>query len=362
MADDGCGIAGGECPGRASGGSGPGRRGAPRGGGAGAPTRRSTLRRQLVHTDVLMVLPAWLLAPLGPWAPGGPHWAWWVAAPAFTAATVLGAGAGRPLPGPRVRGPLHRGRPPGVRQHRRGPGRRPGGPAAPRRRGHDRRRRRGRRSSPSSRSSPAGPIYRNWLLAQRATGKLLRNVAMVGADEEAGRLGAYLVEHPEVGYDVVGYFRSCEGHAAHLARPMLGPGQRRARGAAGDGGRRRDRRPRRPAARRVRRRDRVAPRGQGARPPGHGPAGHRQPSHPLAPDGPRAAPVPGAGGHERPVVRLHEAPDRRRGRHRGAWRWRPRSTSWRRSPSRSPTAARCSSARSGAGWGTGRSSCSSCAA
>lgn len=190
-------------------------------GAAPVPNRRSTLRRQLVHTDVLMVLPAWLLAPLGPWAPGGPHWTWWVAAPAFTAAIV----AALALAG------LYRARVCAVR------------------------------STEVVRLAyvsigvglvgvlvvppllndeamtaviAAGAIvtfltllagraiYRNWLLAQRATGKLLRNVAMVGADEEAGRLGAYLVEHPEVGYDVVGYFRSCEGHAAHLARPMLG--------------------------------------------------------------------------------------------------------------------------------------------
>ena len=65
-------------------------------------------------------------------------------------------------------------------------------------------------------------IFRNWLLAKRATGHLLRTVAIVGADEEASRLGSHLEEHPEVGYGVVGYFRSSAGHAAHLARPVLG--------------------------------------------------------------------------------------------------------------------------------------------
>ena len=181
---------------------------------------RSTLRRQLVVTDVLMVLPAWLLAPLGPWAPAGVHWAWWVAVPALTAATVAAlavAGLYRarvcavrstevvrlayvsitvglagvvlapPLIGDGSTGIVTAG------------------------------------AIVTFLSLMAGrAIYRNWLLAQRATGKLLRNVAIVGADDEAGRLGVHLVEHPEVGYDVVGYFRSSEGHAGHLARPILG--------------------------------------------------------------------------------------------------------------------------------------------
>ncbi len=180
---------------------------------------RSALRRQLVTTDIFMVLPAWLLAPLGPWAPDGVHWSWWLAAPALTAGTVAGlAVAG-----------LYRARVCAVRSTEvvrlayvsiivglLGVVLAP--PLA------------GDAISLVAAGAVvtflsllAGrAIYRNWLMAQRATGKLLRNVAIVGADEEAGRLGAHLLEHPEVGYDVIGYFRSSEGHAAHLARPVLG--------------------------------------------------------------------------------------------------------------------------------------------
>ncbi len=192
-------------------------------GAPSAPTgkrRGRALRRQLVITDVLMVLPAWLLAPLGPWAPTGVRWTWWVAAPTLTAVTVVFVA----LAG------LHRARVCAIRSTEVvrlayvsigvGLG---GVLLAPSVIGEE--------GTPvvtagavvTFLSLLAGrAIYRNWLLAQRATGKLLRNVAIVGADDEAGRLGAHLVDRPEVGYEVVGYFRSREGHAAHLARPMLG--------------------------------------------------------------------------------------------------------------------------------------------
>jgi exopolysaccharide biosynthesis polyprenyl glycosylphosphotransferase len=56
-------------------------------------------------------------------------------------------------------------------------------------------------------------IFRNWLLAQRATGKRLRAVVMIGADEEARRMADHLAEYPQIGYEVVGYLRS--RHAVH---------------------------------------------------------------------------------------------------------------------------------------------------
>jgi exopolysaccharide biosynthesis polyprenyl glycosylphosphotransferase len=64
--------------------------------------------------------------------------------------------------------------------------------------------------------------YRNWLLAQRATGKLSRSVAIVGADEEASLLAEHLAEHPEVGYRVVGFLRSSALDAGREAHPILG--------------------------------------------------------------------------------------------------------------------------------------------
>ena len=185
------------------------------------PTARSKLRRALVVSDVLAACAAWSLAPFVPWAPMvGVPGGWWAAVPALTGITVLLLW---------VAG-LHRARVCSVRTTEvlriayvccaMGAA----SQAAP----------------PSwivadvattmvvgasivflalvaSRS-----IFRTWLLAKRATGHLLRTVAIIGADEEAGRLGAHLEEHPEVGYGVIGYFRSSVSHAAHLARPVLG--------------------------------------------------------------------------------------------------------------------------------------------
>jgi exopolysaccharide biosynthesis polyprenyl glycosylphosphotransferase len=187
---------------------------------ATSPKGRTDLRRTLVTTDVVTVLVAWLLAPLGPWTPAHTPWSWWLVAPAFTALTIAGVA---------IAG-LYRARVCAVRSIEvvrlayvsmavgalgAVIGARVG-------------------SESVSALVAAGPCiaflgliagrsaYHNWLLAQRATGKLLRSVAIIGADDEASRLGAHLAEHPEVGYDVVGYFRSATGHAAHLARPVLG--------------------------------------------------------------------------------------------------------------------------------------------
>lgn len=181
--------------------------------------RRLTLRHWLVATDILVLTPAWLLAPMAPWVQGRPQH-WWLAVPGFVLVTLLLLTAAG----------LYRARVCTVRATEVG-----------------------RLAAVSAGLGLAGlwglphiasqpvatavatasltgffalgagrAVYRNWLLAQRATGKRLREVAIIGADEEAGRIGAHLAEHPEVGYEVIGYFRSAAGHAAHLARPILG--------------------------------------------------------------------------------------------------------------------------------------------
>jgi exopolysaccharide biosynthesis polyprenyl glycosylphosphotransferase len=184
-----------------------------------APVVRTTLRRKLVVSDVLLVLAAWLLAPVAPWAPAGLPISWLLVAGGFTAATVLGLH----LAG------LHRGRVCSVRSTEVirlayvsaviGIVALAGGDLVDE----------GVGSTALSATAMAflalfagRAVFRDWLLAQRAAGRLLRSVAIVGADEEASRLGAHLEDHPEVGYSVVGFFRSSQGHAAHLARPMLG--------------------------------------------------------------------------------------------------------------------------------------------
>ena len=63
-------------------------------------------------------------------------------------------------------------------------------------------------------------VYRNWLLAQRATGKRLRAVVMIGADDEAYRMADHLAERPQIGYQVVGYLRSA-GAPEQGRRPVL---------------------------------------------------------------------------------------------------------------------------------------------
>jgi exopolysaccharide biosynthesis polyprenyl glycosylphosphotransferase len=180
---------------------------------------RTTLRRKLVVSDVLLVLVAWLLAPVAPWAPPGVPGTWFLVVAGFTAATVLGL---------RVAG-LHRGRVCSVRSTEvvrlayvstvMGIVALAGGDVVD-------------EAVATTAVSAAAmaflallagrAVFRDWLLAQRAAGRLLRSVAIVGADEEASRLGAHLLDHPEVGYSVAGFFRSSQGHAAHLARPMLG--------------------------------------------------------------------------------------------------------------------------------------------
>jgi len=64
-------------------------------------------------------------------------------------------------------------------------------------------------------------MFRNWLLAQRATGKRLRAVVMVGADDEARRMAEHLAEYPQIGYQVVGFLRSSEDRAPDV-EPLLG--------------------------------------------------------------------------------------------------------------------------------------------
>ena len=187
---------------------------------APGPYPRPALRRKLVTTDLVVVLVAWLLAPLGPWTPAHTPWSWWLVAPAFSVVTVVAIGAAG----------LYRARVCAVRANEVARlayvslaigvlgtvlGARVGG------------------DSMSAQVAAAPCVaflalmsgragYRNWLLTQRARGRLLRPVAIIGADHEASRLGTHLEEHPEAGYVVVGYFRSAKGHAAHLARPVLG--------------------------------------------------------------------------------------------------------------------------------------------
>lgn len=64
-------------------------------------------------------------------------------------------------------------------------------------------------------------MFRNWLLAQRATGKRLRAVVIVGADDEAQRMADHLAEYPQIGYKVVGFLRSVEDDSVEVG-PVLG--------------------------------------------------------------------------------------------------------------------------------------------
>ena len=143
---------------------------------------RSTLRRRLVVSDVLTVAAAWSLAPFVPWAsmtevPGR----WWVAVPLLTGLTVLLL---------RMAG-LHRARVCSVRSNEvLRIGYVCGAIAL------------SGQIAPLQAQDPAVPatllvgasvvfvglvasraIYRNWLLAKRATGHLLRTVAIIGADD-----------------------------------------------------------------------------------------------------------------------------------------------------------------------------------
>ena len=180
----------------------------------------SSLRRRLVLTDLTMAVAAWLLVTLGPWSADA-HWVEWLvsAALAVMLTLVLIAAGG-----------LYRARVASVHSAEAS--------------------RLGAVSvavglayalfAPSTAGSGAGAataagvlflallsgrsVYRNWLLAQRATGKRLRAVVMIGADDEAYRMADHLAERPQIGYQVVGYLRSA-GAPEQGRRPVLGVAQ-----------------------------------------------------------------------------------------------------------------------------------------
>ncbi len=242
----------------------------------------SRLRRRLVQTDLVTATVAWALAVAGPItdvALTAQTALFAVAAVATTVAllSLLSLYRARVLPGP-----LHRGGAVGLRLPVRGRSRRHGRPHP----------RRGRRGSGDRhlrlRPDLPGAARRARRLPQLAPGPAGHRQAAPqrrhhrGRRARPARLGAHLVEHPEVGYDVVGYFRSSDGHAAHLARPVLGQAADAPAVLRELAGRRRHRGPR--GARATTSATSVidgAPGREGARAPRHRPARHRQPSPPV---------------------------------------------------------------------------------
>ena len=159
-----------------------------------------------------------------------------------------------------------------------------------------------------------------------------------------------------------GYFRSAEGHAAHLARPVLGLAADAPEGAARPGAQRRHRGARRPAARRGRLRAGLARGGEGARAPGHRAAGDRQPAAALLADGPRAAALPRAGRDALHLVRRRSsAVIDIVGAVVGAHAGRPGAPARRDRHQARPTAVPCCSASRGPARAAVPSPCSSCA-
>src|SRR5690606_4259260 len=70
-------------------------------------------------------------------------------------------------------------------------------------------------------------VYQGWLRRQRAAGRFVRDVILVGADDDAVQLADVMREHPELGFRPAGYV-GAPGYDEVLGAPWLGGVERAA--------------------------------------------------------------------------------------------------------------------------------------